>query len=311
MRGKSQRIPPLKALYYLATSVLLVTGSAALILFIFLQWQHQKKRDPRLFLTTMIQTGPQKNALPSEYLAELMGMSRDQPPHLLSFNVKKKEAALLLSPLIKTAKVTLITPQTVYVDYSVRKPLAWLYEYENTALDEEGYIFPVRPFFSPKQLPELYLGLPPFGNTANPQELSGGRWNLPLQGKEVKLGLKLLQLTCHLPLRRIDLSNAYSPSLGSREIVLYLEDEFLHRTEEKEHLVIVPRLIRLSTKNFSKELSNFLELRKELLEKEKQGLNLSLDTPFIYTACLQVIDLRIDGLGFMKTVSNKQDSLGQ
>lgn len=296
-----EKIAPFKALYWILTSIFLVTGSSAVGLFFFTKWQKKQKTDPKYFLTTIVQTGPQKNPLTTEYLAEVMGLSRDRPAHLFKFSVKNAEKALLNAPLIKEAKVSLVKPNTVYVDYAVRKPLAWIFEYDNVAMDEEGYLFPVYPHFTPKQLPELYLGLEPFGKSVPVGERGPGEWNVPLGGKYVTLGIDLLKRTRNLNVRRIDVSNAYAATLGSREIVLYVEDEILVTQQGKEHLCIFPRLVRLSTKNHLKELSNFIELRGNLLENEKRELIVPSDSPFIYTLPLQVIDLRIDGMGVIKT----------
>ena len=302
MKTKEKKIAPFKALYWILASILLVSGSAAVGLFFYLKWQNKQKTDPKYWITTLVQTGPQKNALTSEYLAEVIGLSRDRPAHLFRFEVKRAEAALMRSPLIKQAKVSLVKPHTVYVDYAIRKPLAWIFEYENTAIDEEGYLFPVYPFFSPKQLPELYLGLVPFGKSVPVGENGPGQWNAPLEGKYVKLGIELLKRTRNLNVRRIDVSNAYAATLGSREIVVYFEDEILVTQNKKEHLCIFPRLVRFSTKSYLQELSNFLELRANLLQQEKTELIVPSDAPFIYSRPTQVIDLRIEGMGVIETV---------
>ena len=302
MKKKKTKIAPFKALYWILASIFLVTGSAAVGLFFFLKWQNKQKIDPKYWITTIVQTGPQKNALTSEYLVEVMGLCRDRPTHLFRFDVRRAEIALLGSPLIKQAKVSLVKPKTVYVDYTIRKPLAWIFEYDNIAIDEEGYLFPVYPFFSPKQLPELYIELEPFGKSIPVGEKGPGQWNVPLSGKYVKLGLDLLKRTRNLNVRRVDVSNAYATTLGNRDIVLYIEDEILITQQQKEHLCIFPRLVRLSTKNYLKELSNFFQLRDKLLENEKKELIVPSDTQFIYSLPLQVIDLRIDGMGVIETV---------
>ncbi len=304
---KTAKIAPFKALYWILTSIFFVTGSAAVGLFFFTRWQNRQKTDPKYLITTIVQTGPKKNVLTSEYLSEVMDLSRDRPAHQFKFDVKRAERALLGSPLIKQAKVSLMKPNTVYVDYTVRKPLAWIFEYDNIAIDAEGYLFPVYPHFSPKQLPELYLGLEPFGKSVPVGEKGPGQWNVPLKGKYVKLGIDLLKRTRNLNVRRIDVSNAYAATLGSREIVVYVEDEILVTQAQKEHLCIFPRLVRLSTKNHLKELSNFLELRDNLLENEKDELIVSSDAPFIYSLPLQVIDLRIAGMGVIETVKKPKE----
>nr|HNA62841.1 hypothetical protein [Rhabdochlamydiaceae bacterium] len=166
---------------------------------------------------------------------------------------------LLASPVIQEASVKLINPDTVYIDYTVRQPLAALSDFENTAIDENGIPFPISPFFTPKKLIQVYLGIPQFF------------WNQPLTDSNTKLALTLLQLLEQLPLevRKIDVSQAFKGSLGQREIVMVIDEQGFSK-----HL-------RLTPKNFAQELGNYLELRKEL--------------PLIP----QVIDLRIPQLAFI------------
>lgn len=298
---KKEKVAPLNALVWIVGSILLVSGSVFFSLHFFFKWQKEYRAQPRFFIKTLVQTGPKKNALTSEYLAELMGLSVDQPTNIFEFNEKTAEEALKSSPVIKEANVRRIKPNTIYIDYVMREPKAWLYEYENTAIDEEGYLFPVYPFFSPKELPELHLGLFPFMVPPKNSDLPVGKWHIPLSGKYVSLGLDLLKQTQGLNVLRIDASKAYAPTLGSREIVLYFEDEIILKNDQKEHLCIFPRLVRLSTKNYKKELHYYRELRTEMLANEKKGLALADEAPYFQPFPLKIVDLRMEGIGFVET----------
>ena len=177
-----------------------------------------------------------------------------------SFDPLLAQKRLLSCPLIKEAKVKLTSPETVYVDYTVRQPIAWLYDFENIALDEEGYPFPVSPFFTPKRLPEVYLGIRNF------------YWGRPLKERNAELALTILQLLNRLSLqvKRLDVSKAFLPSLGRREVVLILEEQGFTKS------------LRLTPKNVAQELGNYLELRSKL------------------PAVPQIIDLRIPQLAFIQ-----------
>jgi cell division septal protein FtsQ len=100
-----------------------------------------------------VQTGPQKEILTTTYLAELINIAADPPTPIAYFNPQLAEKRLLASPVIKEAKVELIEPDTIYIDYTVRQPWALLRDFENTAIDEFGYPFPISPFSPPKNLP--------------------------------------------------------------------------------------------------------------------------------------------------------------
>ena len=89
-----------------------------------------------------------------------------------------------LSPLIKKASIKKIPPGTLYIEYQMRVPLAYLGDYTNTALDEEGYLFPFSPFFTPKKLPIIYLGL----------QQDDAQWGMTLkQDQRLQLAFDLLK----------------------------------------------------------------------------------------------------------------------
>jgi hypothetical protein len=212
------------------------------------------------YVCRIVQTGPQREALKTTYLAELMRISADRPITAASFDSAVAQKRLLSCPLIKEAKVKITASDTVYVDYTVRQPIAWLFDFDNIALDEEGYPFPVSPFFSPKRLPEIYLGIRNF------------YWGRPLEERNAELALTILQLLSRLSLhvKRLDVSKAFLPSLGRREVVLILEEQGFTKA------------LRLTPKNFAQELGNYLELRPKL------------------PPIAQIIDLRIPQLAFIQ-----------
>ncbi len=251
------KIPFLHALTWIVGSLLLIPGAAFKGYKVFLHYQTHTS--PPHYLCRIVQTGPQKEALKTAYLAELMQISADRPQTIDRFNSLQAETKLRESPVIKQAVVKVIDPETVYVDYTVRQPIAWLYDFENTALDEEAVPFPITPFFSPKKLPEIYLGVSNFS------------WSHSLKGPKTDLALTLLKLmqAQALHIQRIDVTEAFAPSLGRREIIVILEEDGFSK------------FLRLTPKNFAQELGNYLQLRRTLPPKP------------------QVIDLRIPQLAFI------------
>lgn len=256
----SKKIPLVQAIAWIVCTTLFVTGGVHAFFNGHLKMQRKKRSDPSYFLSRIVQTGPQKQALSTDYLAELLHVSANKPIHYGEFNVELAERRLRASPVIQEVKVDLIEPSTIYVDYTVRQPIAWLYDFENTAIDENGYPFPVTPFLTPKNLPEIYLNIDQI------------TWNKPIQGKAIELSLTILKLLseARIPPRRLDLSHAFADSLGRREIVLI--------TEEGGY----SRILRLSLKNYAQELGNYQTLRSRL------------------PPVAQVIDLRIPQLAFIE-----------
>ena len=151
-----KQVPLSKALIILALVTTLVSGGG----YLGIRKVFNAKPNARIKLTTIVQTGPQKEALKTAYLAELLNLSQDLPLSVAHFDLKLAKEKLLNSPVIKDAVVKILPPQALYVTYVVRQPLAALYDVQNGALDEEGYLFPLSPFFAPKTLPFIYLGLP-------------------------------------------------------------------------------------------------------------------------------------------------------
>ncbi|MGR3912492.1 MAG: hypothetical protein QRY71_04200 [Candidatus Rhabdochlamydia sp.] len=212
----------------------------------------------------IIQTTSQQERLSTSYLAYLMNISADKPAKAKYFDTRLAKKQLLTSPLIKEAYVQLIKPDTLYIDYAVRHPVAWIEDYENMAVDEERTLFPITPFFSPKKLPRMLLDL----------NLCEAKWGARITSYRLELALQCLKTleSLSVNVHKIDVSKAEYASLGQREIIVTLE-------EEKRE-----RILRLTPKDFAKEIGNYLELRPNL------------------TLTDHVIDLRIPKLAFIDSL---------
>ena len=274
-------------------STLLISVSAHLALKAY--FRGGKRVKSNAFITAIVQTGPQREALNTVYLAELMRLSVDRPVRLHAFNPEEAKRRLLSSPVIKEASVNPAKNGVVHVDYTARQPVAWLYDFYNVALDEEACPFPVTPFFSPKNLPEIYLGLP----------ATGLKWNQQLTGNEVDLAFELLSiltqpdLADQVNVRRIDVSRAFASSFGQREIVLVMEDTVILRQKGREVNFLFPRYLRLSSKYYTKELGNYLRLRPVLLEKDIAKIKFPENEEAVVTAAPKIIDFRVPNLAFI------------
>lgn len=256
----SKKLPLVEALMWIVGSCLISTGVFHLCLKSYTREQYLRKYSPKYCLSRIVQTGPQKEVLSTTYLAELMAVAKDPPTQVADFNPKYAQKKLLLSPVIKEAFVKVIEPDTIYVDYTVRDPVAILDDFENTALDEESICFPLFPFFSPKKLPHIRLGI------------SHIQWKEPILDQKLTLAFSILKFSSKLPftLKTIDVEQAFAQTLGTRGIVMIIEDEGFER------------ILRLNTKEYEQNLSNYLQLREEMPQKP-------------YT-----IDLRLSQLAFLK-----------
>lgn len=254
-----------QSIAWIVGSMLVLTGST----YKGVRWYRDDQlKQKRSYLSRIVQTGPQREALKTTYLAELMQVCADHPSSVAFFNPEAARKRLLDSPVIKEARVHVVKPDTIFVDYTVRQPVAWLYDFENIALDEQGYPFPIYPFFTPKKLPQIYLGIGQFF------------WNQPLADQKAALALKILNFVKTVPLQlvRIDVSSAFETRLGHREVVVIVEERGF------------TKILRLTPKNFAQEFSNYLELVEKLPAEP------------------QVIDLRIPRLAFMTKEGYKPQS---
>jgi hypothetical protein len=258
-----------------------------------------KLLDEKHKIVSIVQTGPEKEALQTAYLAELLGLSQDHPTSLYAIDCAAAANKLLHSPLIKAASVRRMPPNSLYIDYEVRKPMAMLSDYKNVAIDHEGYLFPFEPFFSPKEIPELYLGLPPFGSPADALGRAGGNWLEPIDNPFFTLAREVLHVLEEAPwregfrLRCIDVSNAFAPSLGQREIVLFTEEEW----NAKEFVCTFPKILRVAPKDFAQQLSNFFVLRRSIEDAYHKEM------PVVQASSRfapRIIDLRIPQLAFVQ-----------
>ena len=117
----------------LSTSLFILIGTTTFTFVVsiggFLYWKKtrsDKLNSEKYQITAIIQTGPEREALKTAYLAELLDVSIDHPQNLYAFDLKEGESKLLSSPLIRRAEIKRLPPSTLYVDYEVRKPVAYL-----------------------------------------------------------------------------------------------------------------------------------------------------------------------------------------
>lgn len=261
----------------------------------YLWWRKRGREKSLVPIKAIIQTGPQKEALKTAYLAEILDLSYDRPLTQLTFNLSTAKAKLIHSPVIKDADVKIQEPGVLYIDYTIRQPVALLFDYENIALDQEGVPFPMAPFYSPKKFPEICLGIE--------ESLV---WNHPIRDERLQLAFDLLKILSSPPMRdlfnvqRIDVSKAFDKSYGRREIVLQAEDELITQISGEEVHYILPRLLRLSTKRYTQELANYLKLRQQMLEQEKLAVQAPKNGQLIVYEPTKTIDFRIAQLAFIE-----------
>lgn len=231
-----QRLPLVRAIAFIALWTLLISGTATAL---WLGWCYlvcRQQGDNRYYITTIGQRCCAGEPIPTLFLAESLGLSIDIPVNLYHFDLERARASLLSFPAIKEALVHRMPPNTLWVEYSVRTPVALLADFTNIAVDFEGIPFALAPVFSPKILPQIFLGISeeevlPFYKNILPQEELLHRLHLALDI------LKFGDAGIERKLVWIDVSQAQAKSWGRRQIVLGFDGSC---GSESRHLLRLP-----------------------------------------------------------------------
>lgn len=277
---------------YIFISTIIISGSSYGIYFGIKFYRVKNSLDPKYLIKAIVQTGEQKEALKTLYLAELLQLSIDKPTNLYLLDEKIAENRLLTSPLIETAKVKKVFPHGIYIDYSIYQPVAKLADFENIGVDVQGHTFPLTPFYPPKNLPEVFLGF----------DIEDISYDKAIEDKRFDLVIELLKMLSSLPkedrfsLVALDVSKAFSSRYAKSEIVLTIEDEILVKDR---YFIKFPKILRFSLRNYQKQLGNFLKLRKTMLEDYKHQLSQISNLPENMVFQQKVIDLRHKDLAFI------------
>ena len=287
-----------QALLAILLSICFVSGTSFIGLIYYQHVREKQRLDSSYDIVALVQTSPDREGLKTGYLAELMELSVDRPRNLYGYDTQEAAEKLLRHPVIREAKVRKIRPGTLHVDYVLRKPVAYIGDYTNTAIDATGTLFPFKPFYTPKILPEIILG--------NEDKDMLSLWGNVLEGKNIELAFTLLDYAGQYcdefsTLNCIDVSNAFALSDGQRQIVLVLEDRLLRVVEGQTILSIHPRILRLRQDNYRQQLGHYLVLRSYLRENDRASPLSGKET--IQQAKGIIIDLRLSELAFISKES--------
>lgn len=248
MSRTKNKLPLSRAITYIVVSVAVCSGVPAFIKKSYQLRNQQISKNPLYFITNIAQTGPVKEAIKTEHLAELLGLSVDKPQNLFAFDLSAGEKRLFQSGVIKQARLSKEPPNTLVVDYVVREPLAYIADYSNLVIDEEGTTFPLTPYFTPKILPSIYLGIKII-------PLSYGK----LADEKFKIALDILEFFKKLDLKKvtlqkIDVSNIRANTIGKQEIIVVLTEELGGER--------FARYLRLTPENYIEEIEHYLNLKQ-------------------------------------------------
>lgn len=244
---------------------LLICAIVGLAFYKYIRYQYTNNPDYQI--VAIVQQCGNAEPLKTAYFAELFNLSVDKPTNLYRFNLKDARKKLLALSMIKEAVVKRIRPGTLFIDYTLREPIAYLTDFTNTVVDREGHSFPLRPFFTPKSLPEIYIGI------AQAPENSKMRLDLAFS---VLDEIKSSQCLPYSFLKRIDVSAACAASYGQRQIIVLVEDKVEEKEGDRIKLKHLSQILRLDSENFKQGLAKYALLRKHLLKNKEMIVDLRL-----------------------------------
>lgn len=204
-----------KAIKWVLISVLVLSGIPWAFFGAFSYLRYLRMQDPAYDIVAIVQINHDPEPLKTGFLAELLNLSIDHPSNLYRFDLEEGRKKLLNFPSIKSAAIKKIPPGIVIIEYSLRKPAAFLSDVSNTVVDAERYAFPSHPFFSPKKLPLFLIG-------PTQEKIS---WGKRVSDPKLTLAYEILEVINELGLGendliKIDVSNVDAMSLGVRKIVV-------------------------------------------------------------------------------------------
>ncbi|OGN61354.1 MAG: hypothetical protein A3F40_00345 [Chlamydiae bacterium RIFCSPHIGHO2_12_FULL_27_8] len=233
------------------------------------------------------------DTLDVNYLAEILELSLDNKRNIYSISESALEEKLLKSPFIKNAKIKKHLPNNLFVEYELRKPVAFIYDIKNCAVDEDGYIFPFLSFYKEKNLPSIYLNCNEFKSF---EKLDNKKLYdaLDIIAKLNKTGFfDLIKNTL------IDISRIDHKSFGKREIILTINEELRISKNDCEYCYAFPIILRLGINNFYSQISNYFSLREKMLYDYKKQFLKMTSLPSDMKFSPKTVDLRISKLAFI------------
>lgn len=289
--SSSPQIAPLKAALWIVISLVLISGSFSVVVVYYRSLQNARSHDLRYNITALVHSCKGAEPLKTACFAEILNLSADRAVNLYAFDVPKAHEKLLNFSVIKKAIIKKIPPNMLYVEYSLRIPIAYISDYFNASMDAEGVLMPFNPYYTPKNIPSLYFGFD--------QSLA---WGEKLQGEKfelVKLLLKVLEdhfISDSMQVESLDVSNAFSLNYGAREFVVTLSKKVESFFGEQKIARSQKRTLRLTLENYLAQLANFKELCGHMDEEVKNSKD--------RFSSHVIIDMRVSDVAFICDYNN-------
>jgi hypothetical protein len=236
----------------------------------WIAWQQvlfNRAQDPSFAVQALVQTGPEVEALPTAYLAEMLQLTTDQPANLYQLYLPALRSKLLRCPCIAQASLQRLGSNTLQVTYTARQPIARLADLQNSLLSADGALLPYQPFYRPRRLPTVLIGL----QSQAVENLGKRVWGRSVPPEIQNLANQILThpLWNELELTWLDLSQAFDPDYSRAEVIIRCQ------TQQQGHSFWV----RLSPRMWEEGLSHLACLTAQtalLIDTEIADLRMSM-----------------------------------
>lgn len=199
-------------------------------------------------LTTLIQKTPTRQTLSPRFFSNYLGLNpQGKNLAIKRLDIDKINKKLKSFPIFKSIDAEMTKEGALQVSYFLRNPEYQLKDYSHCGVDEEGFIVPLTPFYTPKKLTQIFLGL---------EQLTFLKAHHITLANQVMDFFRLHQLD-QLTVAMIDLSKMKAAIKSHQEVIVTVE--FL---DKKHYLRLHPHYI-------NKALIRYVSLFKEPSLREK------------------------------------------
>jgi hypothetical protein len=227
----------------------------------------KKETKPKV-LTTLIQKTSFSTPISPRFFSDyLMLNPSGKWLEISKLDETKIENKLKEFPIFDKIQAHILSTGELEIAYDLKKPQFLLADFTNLAIDPKGSIFPLRPFFPPKKIPQVYLGI----QSIDWKSINNIKKALQIQ--------KILDeiLDDEIDIEMIDLSNQDHKVSSLKQIVVTLSYKG------------IKHYLRLSPDHLEKALLRYLTLYKENDLNEFLSSNLVFDARFKKFATLKML----------------------
>jgi len=201
-----------------------------------------KKETSPLYLKTIVQKTTTIESLSPRFFSDYLGLSpKGRSLHIQNLDIRKIQKKLSEFPIFEKVQSEFTPQGELLVSYELRRPLFSLLDFSNCGLDSLGFFIPMAPYYSPKKLASIFLGI------------KNLEWNKAYDIKEAVEILNFFSpyLSEDFNIKLIDLSHLKESIPARREIIVTIA------------FAKASHFLRLNPKHLHKALDRYMLLFKE------------------------------------------------